>query len=95
MQTRTIVYNARIETDIGVHAPLVSKIKMLSVLLVKQRLFSGLLLAHRKKSSFARFSERDSQKNWPISREFQRNFWGSLRQKTIGKKWLNFLATFH
>ena len=72
--TRTVVYNARMETDTGVHALLVSKFKMFSFLLLKQRLFSGLLLGCGKKSQVLR--DFQSQIHEKISREFRGNFGG-------------------
>ena len=37
--TRTVAYNSRIETDFGVHALPVTKLKLFSLLLIKQPLF--------------------------------------------------------
>ena len=80
------------ETDTGVHALLVSKFKMFSFLLLKQRLFSGLLLGCGKKSQVLR--DFQSQIHEKISREFHGNFWGLTSPKKIGKKWPNILAKF-
>ena len=40
----------------------------------------------KKKSNFAGFSETNSRKKRPISREFRGNFRGQFRWKTIGKE---------
>ena len=68
--TRIIVYNLDIETDINVHTLPVTKLKIFSLSLVKQKLFSGLLIDRGKKLSFAGFSETDSRKNRLIWQKF-------------------------
>ena len=63
--TRNVVYNLRIETDIGVHALSVTKLRIFSLLWVKQHRASDR--SRRKKSSFAGFSERFAKKSADIS----------------------------
>ena len=66
---------------------------MFSFLLLKQQLFSGLLLGHgKKKSSFAGLSGTDSRKNFA---GISWKFWALTSPKKIGKKWPNILAKFH
>ena len=62
------MYNSRIETGIWVPALLVTKLRIFSLLLVMQRLFSGLLIGCGKKN-FTGFSGTDLRKNRLISRE--------------------------
>ena len=59
-----VVYNSYIEIDIRVHTLLVTTSKIFSRLLVKQLLFSGLLVGCGKKSQ--------------ISQDFQRQIHGKL-----------------
>ena len=88
--TGTVVYNARIETDIGVHTLLVSKFKTFSFLLVKQQLFSGLLLGHGKKVKFRGiFKDRFTEKLANFA-GISWKFLGLTSPKKIGKKWPNF-----
>ena len=42
--------------------------------------------SQEKKSNFAGFLGTNSQKNWPILREFHGSFRGKLHQKAIGRK---------
>ena len=77
------------EIDIGVHALLVTKLKIFSLLFVKQQLSSGLLKGHGKKSSFTAFSETDLRKNWLISLKFSGL---TSPKKTIGKKMADFMG---
>ena len=83
------------EIDIGVHALLVTKLKIFSLLLVKQQLFSGLLKGHGKKVKFRGiFRDRFAEKLANFTEIFRANFAKKKQSIKSGRFHGNFLGKF-